>query len=250
MLAGRLLKTLNIAIIYRNFIYQNRSNVKKIWQIINEQFYKNTGMTPYENMPADELKDYFVNLGPNAVKGIQPQNIFNKYLQNRASNSFFIMPVVNVEIINIINSFASKAFFGYDGISCKIMKLIFPVIVTLLFKIFNKSFANGVFPNAMKIAEIIPIFKSGDKTDVRNYRLISLLPVFSKLLEKPTLNRLQAFFSEHNVLNPHQHSFRQLYSTNTAMDDMLDFITKSIDNKLKVLALYLDVSKAFDSLIT
>ena len=66
-------------------------------------------MTPYKNMSADKLNYYFFNLGPNAVKGIQPQNIFNKYLQNRVSNSFFIMPVVNVEIINIANSFAPKA---------------------------------------------------------------------------------------------------------------------------------------------
>ena len=64
------------------------------------------------------------------------------------------------------------------------------------------------------------------------------------------LNRLQAFFTKHNVLNSHQHYFRQHYSTNIAMADMLDFITKSTDNKLKVLALFLDVSKAFDSLIT
>ena len=83
-------------------------------------------------MSANELNDYFINLGPNAVKGIQPQNIFNKYLQNRVSNSFFIMPVVNVEIINIANSFAPKASCGYDGISCKIMKLILPAIVTPL----------------------------------------------------------------------------------------------------------------------
>ena len=82
------------------------------------------------------------------------------------------------------------------------MKLILPAIVNPLCKILNNSFASGVFPNAMKIAKIVPIFKSGDKTDVRNYRLISLLPVFSKLLEKLMLNRLQAFFTKHNVLNP------------------------------------------------
>ena len=93
---------------YSNFIYQHRSNVKKIWQIINEQCYNNTVITPYKNMSADELNDYFVNPGPNAVKGIRPQNIFNKYLQNLFSNSFFIMPVVNVEIINIANSLHQK----------------------------------------------------------------------------------------------------------------------------------------------
>ena len=88
----------------------------------------------------------------------------------------------------------------------------------------------------------------GDKTDVKNYRHISLLPVFSKLLEKLVLNHLQAFCTKRNVFNPHQHGFRLHCFTNTVMADMLDFITKSIDNKLKVLALYLDVSKAFENL--
>ena len=88
----------------------------------------------------------------------------------------------------------------------------------------------------------------GDKTNVKNYRHISLLPVFSKLLEKLVLNHLQAFCTKRNVLNPHQHGFRPHCFTNTVMADMLDFITKSIDNKLKVLALYLDVSKAFENL--
>ena len=133
------------------------------------------------------------------------------------------MPVVNVEINNIANLLTPKASCGYDGISCKIIKLILPVIVTLLCKIFNKSFASGIFPNAMEIAKIVPIFKSGDKTDIGHYRPIAFLPVFSKLLDKLMLNRLQTFFTKHNVLNPHQDDFRQHYSNNTAMADMLDF---------------------------
>jgi hypothetical protein len=77
---------------------------------------------------------------------------------------------------------------------------------------------------------------------------ISLLPALSKLLEKLMLNRFSVFFDRNNILNPHQHGFRQHYSTNTAMADMLDNITKCTDKKLKVLALYIDMSKAFESL--
>ena len=95
---------------------------------------------------------------------------------------------------------------------------------------------------------ILPVFKSGDKNDVKNYRPISLLPAQSKILEKLMLNRLIVFLNKHNVLNKHQHGFHQNFSTNTALADVLDYITSKLDNKLSVLALFVDISKALESL--
>ena len=75
-----------------------------------------------------------------------------------------------------------------------------------------------------------------------------MLPAPSKILEKLILNRLIVFLNKHNVLNKHQHGFRQNFSTNTALADVLNYITSKLDNKLAVLALFVDISKAFDSL--
>ena len=115
-------------------------------------------------------------------------------------------------------------------------------------KISKKSFVSGIFPDALKIERIAPVFKSGDKNDVKNYRPISLLPALSKILEKLMLNRLIVFLNKHNVLNKHQHGFRQNFFTNTALADVLDYITSKLDKKLSVLALFVDISKVFDSL--
>ena len=98
------------------------------------------------------------------------------------------------------------------------------------------------------IAKIVLIFKSGDKEDVKNYRPISLLPILSKILEKLMFSRFANFLSKHNVLNIHQHGFRAKFSTNSALFAVLNCVTDALDKKLVALALFIDISKAFDSL--
>ena len=100
----------------------------------------------------------------------------------------------------------------------------------------------------MKIARIIPIFKSGDSSDPKNYRPISLLPSFSKILKQLIYNRLISFFNKQDILHSSQHGFRTNHSTNSAIAEVLDCVTLALNKKLLSLALFIDVSKAFDSL--
>ena len=130
----------------------------------------------------------------------------------------------------------------------KIVKYFIYSIADPLCFIFNNSFTKGIFPISLKIAKIVPIFKSGDKADIKNYRPILLLSVFSKILEKLMLIRLSVFFNKYNVSNINQHDFRPNYSTSTAVADVLNNITTAFDKKMVALALFIDVSKAFDSL--
>ena len=94
------------------------------------------------------------------------------------------------EIINVTNLLKPKLSCGHDGLSVKLIKSSINTIAVPLVKIFNKSFVSGIFPDALKIAHIAPVFKSGDKNDVKNYRPISLLPTLSKILEKLMLNSI------------------------------------------------------------
>ena len=100
----------------------------------------------------------------------------------------------------------------------------------------------------MKIARIIPIFKSGDSSDPKNYRPISLLPSFSKILEQIIHNRLISFFNKHDILHSSQHGFRTNHSSNSAIAEVFDCVTLALNKELLSLALFVDVSKAFDSL--
>ena len=140
-------------------------------------------------------------MGTNAVKNIKSQGSFKQYLNNRIVDSLFLEAILPQEIINVTNLLKHRLSCGHDGLSIKLIKSIINTIAVPLAKIFNKSFVSGIFPDALKIARIAPVFKSGDKNNVKNYRPISLLPALSKILEKLMLNRLIVFLNKHNVLN-------------------------------------------------
>ena len=234
---------------YNDFIVRHRKNARAMWQLINSNINKVGESRPtFHGMSSDDLNNYFANLGSDAVKDIRPRHDFKNYLKNRIINSFFMETITPEEIVSTTKLLKSKSSYGYDKLSMKLIKGIIDKISLPLSLIFNKSFSTGLFPEGLKIARIIPVLKSGDKNDIKNYRPISLLPSLSKIIEKIILNKLITFFDKHNILNMHQHGFRPKYSTSTALTDVLDYITHSIDNKLSVIALFVDISKAFDSL--
>ena len=91
-----------------------------------------------------------------------------------------------------------------------ILKKVIQNIVSPLTYICNKSFINGVFPDEMKIAKVIPLFKAGEKNKFTNYRPVSLLPQFSKVLEKLFNVRLEKFLVKHNILSENQYGFSHI----------------------------------------
>ena len=114
--------------------------------------------------------------------------------------------------------------------------------------IFNMSFQTGVFPSSTKLAQIIiPVFKSGSKAEFNNYRPISLLSQFSKILEKLYNKRLEQFIDKNNVLSNSQYGFRPFLSTSHALIDLVEEIRESMDKKLYTLGVFIDLKKAVDS---
>ena len=102
-----------------------------------------------------------------------------------------------------------KTSQGHDNISTKLLKETIDLILIPLTHIINQSFTSGIVPGNMKIAKIIPIFKSGNQEIMNNYRPISLLPAFSKLLEKLVCKRLTSFLESYKILYKHQYGFRK-----------------------------------------
>ena len=105
--------------------------------------------------------------------------------------------------------------------------------------VMNLSIINGVVPNELKVAKVVPIYKSGDRRLINSYRPVSVLPCFSKILEKLMYNRISNFIHKHSLLNEYQFGFRQKLSTN-----LLDKITAALDKGDIVLGVFLDFSKA------
>ena len=123
-------------------------------------------------------------------------HLFKNYLTNPINESLFLRPTDNDEVLKEINQLKNKATID---IRVSLLKHLKQEVIEGLVIIFNKSFKEGHFPELLKIAKVTPIYKGDHPTNPHNYRSVSLLSVFDKLLEKLMYNRLDPFFQKHNV---------------------------------------------------
>ena len=160
--------------------------------------------------------------------------------------SLFLDPVTSEEITEIIKSLKNGAL-GSDEINTKIIQLsLFPIMMPLSF-LCNRSLIEGMFPSELKLANVLPLFKSGDVMLFNNYRTVSLLCTLSKVFEKVMYSRLLDFLDYHKILIGNQFGFRKLHSSYMALMLMMDQVTKALDKGEKVIGIFLDFSKAFDN---
>ena len=113
--------------------------------------------------------------------------------------------------------------------------------------IFNLSLAKGIFPDDLKIARVTPVFKAGNENEVRNYRPISVLPCFSKILERIMYNRLFKYLTTNEILYKKQFGFQEGHSTEHAIMQLIDKINNSIEKNHFTQGVFIDLSKAFDT---
>jgi hypothetical protein len=141
---------------------------------------------------------------------------------------------------------SNSSSIGTDGLSPLIIKSNSSLIGHQLAFIFNLSFTQGVFPKLLKSSIVIPIFKGGSHSEPGNYRPISILTIFSKLLEKLYYNRLTSFINYHGILHNNQFGFRKHKSTSLAVANVLSSLITKIKTNKKVAFVLLDLKKAFD----
>jgi hypothetical protein len=110
----------------------------------------------------------------------------------------------------------------------------------------NLSLSTGKFPANLKISKIKPLFKKGALNEIENYRPVSLVSTFSKILEKVVSIKLINFLEKHNMFIESQHGFRKGKSTSTALVNFLEDVYKTLDNKEACVGQFLDLSEAFD----
>ena len=152
------------------------------------------------------------------------------------------------EILDIVNNLTSKRSCGHDGFDNFITKKIMSCIIEPFTYICNLSLRTGVFPNKMKLAKIIPIFKKGDPLLISNYRPISLLSTFSKILEKIVFSRTIDFLNTNEILTGCQFGFRKHHNTSHAILSLINKVASSFDKGSHTIGMFLDFSKAFDTI--
>ena len=196
---------------------------------------------------AETFSSYFVNTGLNLAASIpESKTSFQNYIHCNGS----CLSTINLTDLELEKAFASlktNKSSGYNDISADVVKRVSDEIFVILKHIFNISLAKGVFPGKLKIARVTPIFEKGNNTLVTNYRSISVLPCFSKLLERIMYNRLYKFLLENNILYQKQFGFQNAHSTEHAILQLVNQITEAFSQGKYTLGIFLDLSKTFDT---
>ena len=248
---------------YSNLLEVQSSNIKETWKILNSIIKKRKTHSEYpdtfihENKSVDSKMDisngfnkFFVNIGPNLEKNIP--NIANThisdYMKERKNNSMFIGGVTEYDVMKVVNNLKKKVSKDCNDIDMTIIKTIIYEIVTPFTYICNQSFLSGTFPNKMKLAKVIPLYKTGKQNAFTNYRPVSLLPQFSKILEKLFSEQLDVFIEKQNILCESQYGFRSNRSTSMALLELIEEITSAVDNKKCTIGVFIDLKKAFDTI--
>ena len=215
---------------------------------IDKLIYNNEAFTDPTDI-CNKLNSYFCSIGTTLVQSLSQcgQTDFKKFCPPPNKDSMFCSPVTPDEIVKIIHNFPNNKAPGSDHISSKILKEICECIVTPLTHLFNLSFETGIVPDLLKIAKVVPIYKKGEKYLPDNYRPISLLSIFEKILEKLMYRRLADFLDKNKTLYEFQFGFRKNYSTSRAVMEVLDNIYQHSDNDEITMGIYCDLKKAFDT---
>ena len=210
---------------YRNTLNDIRNNSSKLWLHLTSLIKPK--VTPNIPIKSEELNDFFTSVFKQAPS--HPKNQHCTISSKPIDNSFFLNPVTCHEIIAITKTISNSRSVGSDGFNSLIIKNNIFYIVNQLQFIFNLSLTTGIFPRLLKDAIVTPIHKGGTTSDPGNYRPISILTLFSKLLEKIYYNRLLNFINKHNILHENQFGFRSGKSTSSA----IAYVTASLINKLQ-----------------
>ena len=175
-------------------------------------------------------------------------DIFYDALPNSNCNSMLFSKTDANEILSMVKKFSYKSSLDCNDMSTSVIKEIIPSVVNPFTYICNLSFYCGDFPNAMKIAKVLQVHKNGAKNEFNNYRPISLLPQFSKILEKLDDFRMEKLINKHDILHDCQFGFRAGRSPSMALLSLIESITTSLDDHKHAVGVSMDIKKAFDTI--
>ena len=196
---------------------------------------------------ANEFNAFFTNIGSKLASKIpHASTAFESYINKPDS----IMKTKQLSVNELKDAFFSLKISkspGYDDIGFNVVKKCFSSLCEPLRYLFNLSIEKGIFPDDLKIAKVTPIYKADDKSDLSNYRPISVLSCFSKILERIMCNRLYQYLTENKILYPKQFGFQTGHSTEHAIVQLVDQILESLEYNKYTLGVSIDLSKAFDT---
>ncbi len=251
---------------FKDIILENKSDLKKQWQILREALRKTNDKSStineikYEGLTFSNHKDiaaqfnkHFTTIANKIEENINPSFSDPCEFLNESNSLFNLGQIYPKDVIDVVKAMDPKNSTDMFGISNSILKKIINFIAVPLCHIINRSFLTGVIPVQLKIAKVLPICKlkpsdAGDKSLPTNYRPISLLPIFSKILEKIVANKLNDFLLENEILFKHQYGFQAKKSTLHPIMHLLNELALAKNNNKVSIGVFCDISKGFDTI--
>lgn len=245
---------------FRKEIAENKNNPKKLWEILNKlmgkivksvdevitsAFLNNSNN---EMIIANDFAMEFETSVSNIVPGCdKPLLDESEYMRSQDKSILFKKATPN-KIIKIINKLDTKKSAGFDTIRVIDIKMIGNKIVNAIVKLINASIHQGNYPSDLKTGIVRPIHKKGKFNDLANYRPITILPVINKIIEKYICDQIYSFYRNNDIISKAQYGFQSKKSTAQLLSNFTDEVNYHLGEKKHVVLLFIDFSKAFDTL--
>ena len=239
----------------------SKGNPRKTWNLINELTSRNTSKssnileiqvdnrtisTPGDM--AEALNDHFTNIGQVLAQEVPAAEVNPEFYLSHTDKAFCLKtPSLDV-VINLLRNIDEKKATGLDMIPSKLLKMAASIVTPSLTAIFTKSIITGVYPTEWKMARVTSVFKKGVKSNLNNYRPISVIPVVLKVFEKIVYDQLYQYLNDNQLLSSCQSGFRTLHSTLTALLEATNSWSVNIDNGFLNGVVFIDLKKAFDTI--
>lgn len=247
--------------------YKNDS--KKLWQTLKELGYGKRLKTRSCNITldlgnniisdkdvvADSFNLYFSTVASKLVeklpvmsKQYRESDVAQFYSQQGVQvNAFTLEKVTEADVLMKLQRLDGSKATGLDNIPSRFLKDAAETITPSITHIINLSIESGRFPNDLKKAKVIPLYKKGSKLEQGNYRPVSILCTLSKIIERIVFEQVNNYLSSHNLIYELQSGFRKSHSTDTCLLYLTDYIRKEVDKGNFCGMVMLDLQKAFDT---
>lgn len=244
---------------YKTQIDKNKSTSKNLWQCVRNICNESNRKTNIEKIKlvdgnltsnkiniANTFATHYSNVGKTLASKITKPAVSNSTI-NTCMNSIYLSPTSIEEVKQTIVQLKTGKAPGKDEITAEVLKKIADVISEQLTHLINLIIEEGICPNQFKIGIVKPLFKNGDKTDVCNYRPISLISTIAKIFEKVIKTRITKYLNKYKILSNLQFGFREGLSTEDALAHFTKNIYESLDVSEPTLSIFIDLAKAFDT---
>lgn len=241
-------------------IEKNSNNPRRLYEVINSKLGKHKiknenikyiiddnkdKISDSQNI-ANKMNQFFCNIGKKLGSKINKPPNRELKLPTMNHKTIFLQPTDKTEISSIINNFKNKKG-GIDGINTKVLKTLSDLLAGPLAHIINNCLITGIWPDDLKMAEVIPIHKSKEKYKPCNYRPISLISNLAKVMEKILHKRMLNFINQCNIISNKQYGFMKNRGTKDALSYIVDKVLNELDKSNPIAITFLDLAKAFDT---